>query len=280
LPIWKCDCLPVRSGTKPQQRKGREMDTGIYELDRETNGLQNGHLIVLGGRPSMGKTSFALRIVSHVSVLGEAATLFFSLEQGAEALVNRMISMESGIDARKMRNGQLTGPDFERLLEAAVRISRTSNLVIDDAQGLSVDEIAKKSHSVNEKKQVGLIVIDYFQLMAVDDRTKALRRLKQLAEEIGCPVLLLSQISNACDKREDHRPTISDWEAESETAEIPDDIFFLYRNDYYSIGKNDSSPVELIVAKHADREPFTIAIKGTELRLSAQDTDNDISGKK
>ena len=240
------------------------METGIYELDREASGLQNGHLIVLGGRPSMGKTFFALRIASHVSGLGKTGTLFFSLAQGAEELVNRMISMESGIDARKMQNGQLTGPDFEKLLEAAVRVSGTSNLVINDTPGLSVDEIEKKSHAVNEKKQVGLIVIDYFQLMAMDNRAKALWRLKQLAEEIGCPVLLLSQISSACDEREDHRPVISDWEAEPETAEIPDDIFFIYRSDYYDIGENDSSPVELIAAKHADSGPFTIAVKGTE----------------
>lgn len=236
------------------------MDTGIYELDRQAGGFQNGHLIVLGGRPSMGKTSFALRVVNHVSVLGEAGTLFFSLAQGTEELVNRMISMESGIGTRKMQNGQLACPDFERLLEAAVRVSGTSSLVIDDTPGLSVDEIAKKSHAINEKKQVGLIVIDYFQLIAVDDRTTAIRRLKHLAEEIGCPVLLLSQISSACDEREDHRPVISDWEAEPEIAEIPDDIFFIYRSDYYDIVENDSSPVELIVAKHANREPFTIAI--------------------
>ena len=120
------------------------MDTGIYELDHEAGGFQNGYLIVLGGRPSMGKTSFALRIVNHVSVLGETGTLFFSLTQGAEELVNCMISMGSGIDTRKMQNGQLTGPDFERLLEAAVRVSGASNLVIDDTSGLSVDEIAKK----------------------------------------------------------------------------------------------------------------------------------------
>ena len=232
------------------------MDTGIFELDRETNGLQNGHLIVLGGRPYMGKTSFALRIVSHVSMLGEAATLFFSLEQGAEALVNRMISMESGIDARKMQNGELTGADYERLLEAAVRVSGTPNLMIDDTPGLSLGEIEKKCHTVNEKKKVGLIVIDYFQLMAVDDRTKALRRLKQLAEEIGCPVLLLWQISSACDERENHRPAISDWEAEPETAEIPDEIFFLYRDDYYDIGENDSTPIKLIAAKCADRDNY------------------------
>ena len=213
----------------------------------------------------MGKTSFALRVVNHVSVLGETGTLFFSLAQGAEELVNRMISMEFGIDARKMRNGQLTGPDFEQLLEAAVRISGTPDLVIDDTPGLSVGEIVKKSHAANEKKKVGLIVIDYFQLMAMDDKTKAIRRLKQLAEEIDSPVLLLSQISSACDEREDHRPVIADWEAEPETAEIPDDIFFLYRNDYYDIGENDSSTVELIVAKHTDRESFTITIKGTEL---------------
>ena len=243
------------------------MDTGIYELDRQAGGLQNGHLVVLGGRPFMGKTSFALHIVSHVSVRGETGTLFFSLAQDSEELVNRMISMESGIDVRKMQNGQLTGPDFERLLEAAARISDASNLIFDDTPGLSLGELTEKCHAVNEKK-IGLIVIDYFQLMAVDDRTKALRRLKQLAEEIGCPVLLLSQIGRECDEREDHRPVISDWEAKPETAVIPDDIFFLYRDDYYGIGKSDSSLVELIVAKHADREPFTISINRKEAGFS------------
>ena len=191
--------------------------TGFTDLDYKTSGMQPSDLILIAARPSMGKTAFVLNIAQYVAFHSDLCTAIFSLEMSKEQLVNRLLSMESGVDAQKLRNGNLTDSDWERLVEGAEGVAR-SNLIIDDTPGISISELRSKCRKYKLEHDLKLIIIDYLQLMSGSGRSDSRqqeisdisRSLKGLARELSVPVIALSQLSRQVEQRPDHRPMLSD----------------------------------------------------------------------
>ena len=192
--------------------------TGLGGLDRLMGGLRTGSLHVFAARPGMGKTAFALNIAQQSAVKAGASVLIFSLEMSKEQLVNRMLAMESNVDAQKLRNGNLTDSDWDAVVEG-IGVIGNSNLIIDDTPGISITELRSKCRKMKLEHGLSMIIIDYLQLMSgsgksSDNRQQEIseisRSLKALAREMNAPVLALSQLSRACETRTDHRPMLSD----------------------------------------------------------------------
>ena len=193
--------------------------TGFLDLDYKTAGLQPSDLILVAARPSMGKTAFVLNIAQYVAFHSDLCTAIFSLEMSKEQLVNRLFSLESRVDAQKLRSGDLSDADWEKLIEGAGTIGR-SKLIIDDTPGISISELRSKCRKYKLEQDLKLIIIDYLQLMsgsggrASDSRQQEIsdisRSLKGLARELNVPVIALSQLSRAVEQRPDHRPMLSD----------------------------------------------------------------------
>ena len=243
--------------------------TGFIDLDQKTAGLQPSDLILIAARPSMGKTAFVLNIVEHAALKKGLKCMVFSLEMSSEQLVNRLLSMESGIDAQKMRNGQLTSTDFDQLLEAAVRISGASNLVIDDTPGISVSEVRSRCRKQKLEHGLDLVIIDYLQLMSGsskknDNRQQEIseisRNLKALAREMKAPVVALSQLSRACEQRPEHRPMLSDLRESGAIEQDADVVMFLYRDDYYNKDTEHPNEAEVIIAKQRNGPIGTVTL--------------------
>ena len=243
--------------------------TGFIDLDQKTAGLQPSDLVLIAARPSMGKTAFVLNIVEHSALKKGLKCMIFSLEMSSEQLVNRLLSMESGIDAQKMRNGQLTSTDFDQLLEAAVRVSGASNLVIDDTPGISVAELRSRCRKQKLEHGLDLVIIDYLQLMSGsskknDNRQQEIseisRNLKALAREMKAPVVALSQLSRACEQRPDHRPMLSDLRESGAIEQDADVVMFLYRDDYYNKDTEHPNEAEVIIAKQRNGPIGTVTL--------------------
>ena len=243
--------------------------TGFIDLDQKTAGLQPSDLVLIAARPSMGKTAFVLNIVEHAALKKGLKCMVFSLEMSSEQLVNRLLSMESGIDAQKMRNGQLTSTDFDQLLEAAVRVSGASNLVIDDTPGISVAEVRSRCRKQKLEHGLDLVIIDYLQLMSgsskkSDNRQQEIseisRNLKALAREMKAPVVALSQLSRACEQRPDHRPMLSDLRESGAIEQDADVVMFLYRDDYYNKDTEHPNEAEVIIAKQRNGPIGTVTL--------------------
>ena len=243
--------------------------TGFIDLDQKTAGLQPSDLVLIAARPSMGKTAFVLNIVEHSALKKGLKCMIFSLEMSSEQLVNRLLSMESGIDAQKMRNGQLTSTDFDQLLEAAVRVSGASNLVIDDTPGISVAELRSRCRKQKLEHGLDLVIIDYLQLMSgsskkSDNRQQEIseisRNLKALAREMKAPVVALSQLSRACEQRPDHRPMLSDLRESGAIEQDADVVMFLYRDDYYNKDTEHPNEAEVIIAKQRNGPIGTVTL--------------------
>ena len=192
--------------------------TGFIDLDYKTSGFQPSDLILLAARPSMGKTAFVLNVVDHVAVKKRIPCMVFSLEMSKEQLVNRMLSMESNVDTQKLRTGTLTDSDWDAVVEG-VGIIGNSSLIIDDTPGISISELRSKCRKMKLEQGLGMIIIDYLQLMTGSGKTsdnrqqeisEISRSLKALARELKAPVVALSQLSRACESRADHRPMLSD----------------------------------------------------------------------
>ena len=192
--------------------------TGFYDLDYKTSGLQPSDLILIAARPSMGKTAFVLNLAQYMCVRNHVPTAIFSLEMSKDQLVNRILSMESKVDSQSMRTGTLQPADWEKLIESAGVIS-TAPLIIDDTPGISITELRSKCRKYKLENDLGLVIIDYLQLMTGGSRKQESRQqeiseisrsLKALAREINAPVIALSQLSRACETRPDHRPMLSD----------------------------------------------------------------------
>ena len=243
--------------------------TGFIDLDQKTAGLQPSDLVLVAARPSMGKTAFVLNIVEHAALKKGLKCMVFSLEMSSEQLVNRLLSMESSIDAQKMRNGQLTSTDFDQLLEAAVRVSSASNLVIDDTPGISVAEVRSRCRKQKLEHGLDLVIIDYLQLMSGsskknDNRQQEIseisRNLKALAREMKAPVVALSQLSRACEQRPDHRPMLSDLRESGAIEQDADVVMFLYRDDYYNKDTEHPNEAEVIIAKQRNGPIGTVTL--------------------
>ncbi|MFY8104738.1 MAG: replicative DNA helicase, partial [Ramlibacter sp.] len=219
--------------------------TGFYDLDRMTSGLQAGDLIILAARPSMGKTSLAINIAEHVALYEELPVAVFSMEMGAAQLAVRIVGSIGRIDQGHLRTGKLSDEEWPRLTEAIEKL-RNISLHIDETPGLTVSQLRTNARRLARQcgGKLGLIVVDYLQLMSVssgmsdENRATAVgeisRGLKMLAKELGCPVIALSQLSRGVESRPDKRPMMSDLRESGAIEQDADVIMFIYRDDYYN----------------------------------------------
>ena len=240
--------------------------TGFKDLDYQTSGFQPSDLILIAARPSMGKTAFVLNIAQYMAFRNDVTVAIFSLEMSKEQLVNRLLSMESGVDAQKLRNGNLTDNDWERLVEGAEGVAR-SNLIIDDTPGITLAELRSKCRKYKLEHGLGMVMIDYLQLMTGGGRSSESRQqeiseisrgLKSLARELNVPVVALSQLSRAVEQRPDHRPILSDLRDSGAIEQDADMVMFLYRDNYYNKDSEMKNLAEVIVAKQRNGPIGTI----------------------
>ncbi len=214
--------------------------TGFRELDRRTGGLQKGDLIILAARPSMGKTSLALNLAYHVAVHEKQPVGVFSLEMSREQLVMRMLGSSGSFNLHNLRRGKLRAEDWPRLTQACEQLSRAP-IFIDDNSGISVLEMKAKARRLKQQHGLGLIVIDYLQLMSgggrIENRQQEIsqisRNLKGLAKDLGVPVIALSQLSRGVEARGDHKPMLSDLRESGSIEQDADVVMFIYREEYY-----------------------------------------------
>ena len=242
--------------------------TGFYDLDYKTSGLQPSDLILIAARPSMGKTAFVLNLAQYMCVRNNVPTAIFSLEMSKDQLVNRILSMESKVDSQSMRTGTLQPADWEKLIESAGVIS-TAPLIIDDTPGISITELRSKCRKYKLENDLGLVIIDYLQLMTGGSRKQESRQqeiseisrsLKALAREINAPVIALSQLSRACETRPDHRPMLSDLRESGAIEQDADVVMFLYRDDYYNKDTDKKNISEVIIAKQRNGPIGTVEL--------------------
>ncbi|WP_346698674.1 replicative DNA helicase [Catenibacillus scindens] len=243
------------------------ISTGFYDLDYKTSGLQPSDLILVAARPSMGKTAFVLNLAQYICVRNKVPTAIFSLEMSKDQLINRVLSMESKVDSQSMRTGNLTQNDWEKLIESAGIISQAP-LIIDDTPGISIGELRSKCRKYKLENNLGLVIIDYLQLMSGGGRSESRqqeisdisRSLKALAREINAPVIALSQLSRACETRPDHRPMLSDLRESGAIEQDADVVMFIYRDDYYNKDTDKKNISEIIIAKQRNGPIGTVEL--------------------
>ena len=241
--------------------------TGFLDLDYRTAGMQPSDLILIAARPSMGKTAFELNIAHHVAFRKNLTLAIFSLEMSKEQLVNRMFSMESNVDSQKLRTGQMNDQEWERLIESAGVIGKSS-LIIDDTPGISIAELRSKCRKYKLEHDLSMIIIDYLQLMTGsgkgDSRQQEIsdisRSLKALARELSVPVIALSQLSRAVEQRPDHRPMLSDLRESGAIEQDADVVMFIYRDDYYDHDSEKKGIAEIIIAKQRNGPIGTVEL--------------------
>ena len=231
--------------------------TGFIDLDYKTTGLQPSDLILIAARPSMGKTAFVLNLAEHVVFKKNIPAAIFSLEMSKEQLINRLLSQESRVDAQAIRTGRIPDQDWDKLIKSANVIAE-SGLIIDDTPSISISELRSKCRKYKLEKKIGLVMIDYLQLMTAGGRTESRqqeisdisRALKSLARELNVPIIALSQLSRAVEKRDDKRPMLSDLRESGAIEQDADVVMFLYRDDYYNPETTEEKGVaEVIIAK-------------------------------
>lgn len=236
--------------------------TGFYDLDKATAGLHGGELIILAARPGMGKTAFALNIATNAAFSTDKAVAIFNLEMSAEMLVNRMIASVGGIDSYKLNTGKMEHNDWKRYNEAMSKLANT-NIFIEDNASITAPEIkAKCRRLASQPKGLGLVVIDYLQLVTtgshrIESRqvevSEISRSLKTMALELDVPVIALAQLSRSVDKRENKEPALVDLRESGSLEQDADLVLFLNRKDYYeakSEKKETVVPIDVIIAKH------------------------------
>ncbi len=242
--------------------------TGFLDLDYKTSGMQPSDFILIAARPSMGKTAFVLNLVDHVAVKKNMPCMIFSLEMSKEQLVNRMLSMESNVDSQKLRTGSLTDADWDAVVEG-IGIIGGSKLIIDDTPGISITELRSKCRKMKLEYGLSMIIIDYLQLMSGSGRggdnrqqeiSEISRSLKALAREMNAPVVALSQLSRACETRQDHRPMLSDLRESGAIEQDADVVMFLYRDDYYNKDTEKPNVAEIIIAKQRNGPIGTVEL--------------------
>lgn len=241
--------------------------TGFIDLDYRTAGMQPSDLILVAARPSMGKTAFELNLAQYMAFKKNLTVALFSLEMSKEQLVNRMFSLESNVDAQKLRTGQLNDQEWERLIESAGTIGK-SKLIIDDTPGISIAELRSKCRKYKLEYDLSIIMIDYLQLMSGSGRSESRqqeisdisRSLKALARELNVPVIALSQLSRAVEQRPDHRPMLSDLRESGAIEQDADVVMFLYRDDYYNHDTEKKGISEIIIAKQRNGPIGTVEL--------------------
>lgn len=238
------------------QGKLTGVPSGYTDLDRMTSGFQPSDLIILAARPSMGKTAFSLNLAQNVAVRANLPVAIFNLEMSAPQLVQRMLAAEGNIDAQVFRTGHLGEEDWEKLTMAISTLSE-SPIFIDDTPGITVFDIRAKLRRLQAEHGLGLVLIDYLQLIEGSGRdsrqqeiSEISRSLKLLARELHVPVIALSQLSRAVEQRQDKRPMLSDLRESGSIEQDADIVSFLYRDDYYNEESEKKNIIEVILAKH------------------------------
>lgn len=242
--------------------------TGFTDLDYITAGLHPSDLVIVAARPAMGKSAFALNIATNAAVRANTPVAIFSLEMSKEQMTNRILCSEALVDSNKVRTGKIEDDDWTKLAEASGLLS-TSQIFIDDTPGISVMEIRAKCRKLKLEKDIGLVVIDYIQLVQGSNKKNASREqeiseisrsLKILAKEIGVPVIALSQLSRSVEQRPDHRPMLSDLRESGAIEQDADIVMFLYRDDYYNEDSEKKNIAEIILAKHRAGSTGTVEL--------------------
>ena len=232
--------------------------TGFIDLDNRTAGFHNSDLILIAARPAMGKSAFALNIAANAATKANTPVAIFSLEMSKEQMVNRILSSEAMVDSNKIRTGKLEDEDWGKIAGTLGPLSEAP-IYIDDTPGISIMEIRAKCRKLKLEKDLGLVVIDYLQLVQGSGKKGASREqeiaeisrsLKILAKEINVPVIALSQLSRAPEQRPDHRPMLSDLRESGSIEQDADIVMFLYRDDYYNEDSEKKNIAEVIIAKH------------------------------
>lgn len=232
------------------------LPTGFIDFDIKTAGLQDSDLIVIAGRPSMGKSAFAMGIAEHIGVVEKLPIAFFSLEMSKEQLVQRLLCAHAKVDAHKVRTGYLSTSDWPRLTAAAGKLSEAP-IFIDDTPAASVMELRAKARRLKAHHDIRLIMLDYMQLMrgsvGIENRQQEIseisRSLKSLARELGIPVVAISQLSRAVERRDDRRPQLSDLRESGAIEQDADVVVLLLREEYYNPTPDNQGVAEVIIAK-------------------------------
>ena len=242
--------------------------TGFIDLDYKTAGIHNSDLILIAARPAMGKTAFALNLATNAAIRGKVPVVIFSLEMSKEQLVNRVLCSEALVDSNKVRTGKLEEEDWVKLAGALGPLSE-SQIYIDDTPGISIAEIRAKCRKLKLEKNIGMVVIDYLQLVQGSGNKRSSREqeiseisrsLKILAKELNIPVIALSQLSRAPEQRPDHRPMLSDLRESGAIEQDADIVMFLYRDDYYNQDTDKKGIAEVIIAKHRGGSTGTVEL--------------------
>ena len=247
------------------------LSTGFRDLDYRTAGLQRSDLILIAARPSMGKTAFALNIAEYVAMIHHVPTAIFSLEMSKVQLAKRLVSMNSKVDSQHIRTGSLEDDEWAKITESSIILGESS-LFIDDTGSISINELRSKCRKLKMEQGLGLVIIDYLQLMSAGSGNKNISRqqeisdisrsLKSLARELDCPVIALSQLSRKVEEREDKRPILSDLRESGAIEQDADVVMFLYRDEYYTKDASTQKGVtEVIIGKQRNGPTCTIKLK-------------------
>lgn len=252
------------------------MKSGYVDFDRMTAGFHRSDLVILAARPAMGKTALALNFAHNVATINQKAVLIFSLEMGKEQLINRMLADASGIDSFKLETGNFSGDDFSKISDAMADLSEAP-IFIDDTPGMTVLEMRTKARRAAHEHDLGMIIVDYLQLMAgtskrsADNRVQEVseisRGLKLIARELNVPVIALSQLSRSVESRSPQIPMLSDLRESGSIEQDADIVMFLYREDYYNPETDRQNITDLILAKHRRGATGTIELYFDKARV-------------
>lgn len=272
--------------------KIRGVPTGLKDLDNILAGLQRSDLIILAARPSMGKTALALNIAHNIAAKAELPVLLFSIEMSKEQIVDRLLSMESGVDAWNIRTGNLSDADFEKIGQAMGTLSEAP-IYIDDTPGITVSDMRTKARREQHQRQLGAIFVDYLQLMSggskyggdfnrVQEISEISRGLKAIARELNVPVVALSQLSRSVEARSPQIPQLADLRESGSIEQDADVVAFIYREDYYNPDSNRKNLTDIFVKKHRNGPTGNIELyfdrekqrfKGLDKRQTSSTTD-------
>ena len=245
------------------------VETGFNDLDMKTSGFHKSDLIIIAARPAMGKSAFAINIATHAAVSNNVPVVIFNLEMSKEQVANRILCSEAMVDSNKIRTGKIDDNEWIKLANASGRLA-DAPIYIDDTPGISVTEIRAKCRKLKLEKDIGLVVIDYLQLVQgsgkrlIGSREQEIseisRSLKILAKELDIPVIALSQLSRGAEKGDDKRPMLSDLRESGAIEQDADIVMFLYRDDYYNQDSEKKNIAEVILAKHRGGSTGTVEL--------------------
>ena len=242
--------------------------TGFSDLDYKTSGFHGSDLVILAARPAMGKSAFAINIATNAVVQNKVPVVIFNLEMSKEQVGNRILCSEAMVDSNKIRTGQIEDGDWMKLA-STLGVLSDAPIYIDDTPGISIMEIRAKCRKLKMEKNIGMVVIDYLQLIQGSGKRNSSREqeiseisrsLKVLAKELEIPVIALSQLSRGVESREDNRPMLSDLRESGAIEQDADIVVFLYRDDYYNEESEEKNVAEVILAKHRGGSTGTVKL--------------------